>query len=239
MKVTKETEENGKHYLYIHTRLDTGNVFYVGVGTKYRSEKDYSRSKTINDRNVIWKRIKNKTEYTISILFESNDYDFIKSKEIELIKKYGQIIRNNGTLCNLSLGGDGCLGFRNKNIIKPVFIYLKTGEFYKEFDSYIDCSNFLGSVIKNSVDKNHLIKGYIIKSYKADFVEPINDIKEKLKIRLSKKVYQYDDNFNLINEWLSSSEASRSLKISGGHIRECCMKKRKKSGGFIWRYEKI
>jgi len=239
MKVIKQSEEKGKHYLYIHTRLDTGNVFYVGIGTKYRSEKDYSRSKCVTDRNNIWQGIKNKTEYSISILYENDNYDFIKSKEIELIEKYGQIIKNNGTLCNLSLGGDGTLGYRNKNLIKPVYLYLKTGEFYKDFVSYIDCSNFLSSSIKGSVDKNHLIKGFIIKSYKTDCVEPINDIKDKLKIRLSKTVYQYDDNFNFIKEWPSSSEVQRVLKISGGHIRECCLYKIKKSSGFIWRYEKI
>jgi hypothetical protein len=53
---------------------------------------------------------------------------------------------------------------------------------------------------------------------------------------------------NLIKEWVSSSEASRVLGISGGHIRECANGNptanngknfRKKVGGFIWRYEKL
>ena len=98
---------------------------------------------------------------------------------------------------------------------------------------------YLGASIKNSIDKNHLIKGFIIKTYKTENVEPINNQNEKLKLRLSKKVYQYDDDGNLIFVWPSSSEAQRITKINGGHIRECCLKKRKKSGGFIWQYEKV
>ena len=27
-------QEEGKHYLYRHIRLDTGELFYIGIGTK-------------------------------------------------------------------------------------------------------------------------------------------------------------------------------------------------------------
>ena len=71
-------------YLYKHIRLDTNEVFYVGIGGKYRPNQ--------KNRNTIWKRIVAKTDYKIEIILESNDYEFIKQKEIELIKSYGRII---------------------------------------------------------------------------------------------------------------------------------------------------
>jgi len=239
-----ECEVRGKHYLYLHTRLDTNEVFYVGIGTKYNHDKDYTRAKTKGKRNNIWQGIVNRTEYKISIIQESDLYEEIKALEIKLIKQYGRIITNEGKLANLSGGGDGTLGFRDENKIKPVYLYLKTGGFFKEFDAYADCTRFLKTskcVVQLAINKNFLVKGYIIKDFKTDSVTPIPDIKEKLKTRLSKPIYQYDDNLTLIKEWGSSSEASRILSISGGHIRQVAngCKRRKKAGGFIWKYEKV
>jgi hypothetical protein len=253
----KQTKEIGKHYLYVHLRLDTNEYFYVGVGTKYNHNKDYTRAKAgskglskTKQRNYIWRSIVSKTDYKVIILFENDNYSLIKQKEIELIAKYGQIIKKSGNLCNLSDGGDGTLGVRNDCQIKPVYLYHKTGEYFKEFKAQIDCTNFLEvnrSVVPLSINKNHLVKGYIVRDYKVDNVEPILDIKDKLKKRLSKKVYQFDLNGNFIKEWTSSSEASRVLGISGGHIRECANSKqtanknknfRKNAGNFIWKYQK-
>jgi hypothetical protein len=252
----KQTTEMGKHYLYAHLRLDTNEFFYVGIGTKYNHAKDYTRAKAgskgltkTKQRNNIWRGIISRTDYKVIILFENDDYNFIKNKEIELISTHGQIIKNTGTLCNLTDGGDGLLGVRNYDIIKPVYLYNKTGEYFKEFEAYTDCTKFLKiskSIVHLSVDKDFLIKGYILKSFKVDKVEPILNIKDKLKKRLSKLIYQFDLNGNLIKEWVSTSEASRVLGISGGHIRECANGNqtanhgknfRTKAGGFIWKYK--
>lgn len=240
----KQTQDNGKHYLYTHLRLDTNEFFYVGIGTKYNHNKDYTRAKARgSQRSSIWRGITSRTNHKVIILFESDNYQFIKEKEIELIAEHGQIIKDTGTLCNLTNGGDGLLGVRNYDIIKPVYLYHKTGEFFKEFEAYSDCTKYLNiskSIVRLSIDKNYLVKGYIIKSFKTDNVEPILNIKDKLKNRLSKKVYQFDLDGNFIQEWKSSSEASRVLGISGGHIREMANGSdlRKKVGGFIWKYEK-
>jgi hypothetical protein len=240
----KQTQDTGKHYLYTHLRLDTNQIFYVGVGTKYNHNKDYTRAKaTGSQRNNIWRGITSRTEHKVIILFESDDYQFIKQKEIELIAKHGQIIKNTGGLCNLTNGGDGWLGRRNYNTIKPVYLYHNTGELYKEFEAYSDATKYLKitkSIVKLSIDKDFLVKGYILKSFKTNKVEPILNIKEKVKKRLSKPVYQYSLKNEFIKGWSSSSEAARVLKISGGHIREMAngSNKRKKVGGFIWKYEK-
>lgn len=64
-------------------------------------------------------------------------------------------------------------------------------------------------------------------------IEVVNKIREKN----SKTVIQYSLDGTFIKEWKSVIQASRELKISQGHISECCNNKRKSSGGFIWRYK--
>lgn len=94
-----------KYYLYRHIRLDTNKVFYVGVGTN--TNKKYVRANSCLKRNIFWNRVVNKTRYEVEILLESNDYDFILSKEKEFIKLYGRRDLGLGTLCNLTDGGEG------------------------------------------------------------------------------------------------------------------------------------
>jgi hypothetical protein len=252
MEFKKITDKTGKHYLYQHIRLDTNDVFYVGVGTKYNHSRDYTRAKARGkQRNYIWRGIVERTDYRVEILFESDDYEFVKRKEISLISQHGQIIKSNGKLCNLTDGGDGTKGHNKVGLWKPIFIYSKEGNFFKGFKNIQECANFLEtakSTVTNSYNKNLLIKGFIIKDFKTEKVGEILDQKEKLVLTKSKKVYQYDDNMTLIKEWSSSSEASRALGISGGHIRECAnggktankgKNFRKKAGGFIWKFEKL
>ena len=237
-----ECEVRGKHYLYLHTRLDSNDVFYIGIGTKYNHDKDYTRAKSKGGRNHVWQGIANKHDYKITIIEESDDYQNIKTLEIKLINQYGRIITNQGTLANFTGGGDGMLGFRDKNKLKPVYLYTNSGDFFKSFEAISDCTRFLKTskcVVQLAINKHFLIKGYIVKDYLCEKVEPILNIAEKLKVRLSKPVYQYDMEWHLIKEWVSSSEASRALGISGGGIRECTTDYGRNScGGFRWSYEK-
>lgn len=102
-----------KHYLYRHIRLDKYEPFYIGIGSLkrwYTERTKYHRANSNYLRNDFWKRIVAKTEYKVEILLESDDYDFIKNKEIEFIKLYGRRNTNTGTLVNLTDGGDGNIG---------------------------------------------------------------------------------------------------------------------------------
>lgn len=49
-------------------------------------------------------------------------------------------------------------------------------------------------------------------------------------------VDQYDDNWCLIKEWYSTSEAARSLNIIQQNITRCCQGKRCHAGGYRWKY---
>lgn len=58
----------------------------------------------------------------------------------------------------------------------------------------------------------------------------------RLTKALSKSVFQYDLEGNLINKWSSTSEVERQLGFYQGNISLCCRGKRKTCGGYIWRY---
>ena len=104
-------ENVGKYYLYRHIRLDNNTPFYVGIGTKPKNatNSEYVRANATINRKSPWKNIVSKTEYEVEILLESDDYEFIKQKEVEFIALYGRRDLNKGTLVNLTDGGEGSL----------------------------------------------------------------------------------------------------------------------------------
>jgi len=100
----KEKHIQGKKfYLYHHIRLDTNQVFYIGIGSmRFRSK--YGRAITKTSRNTYWKNVFNKIDnYVILIVEESDSEEEIKALEIQHIKEF----RDKGIkLCNLSNGGE-------------------------------------------------------------------------------------------------------------------------------------
>lgn len=158
MKV-KMIVNQGKHYLYRHIRLDTNKPFYIGIGTKNQVDLNSTKDSVLykrafhKKRNNIWGNIIKKTNYEIEIVLESDDYDFIKEKEVEFIKLYKKIVPYGGTLSNLSDGGNGSLGYKltqkqrdhlssirkgkvgkDHHLSKEVFVYSLNGDFINKYD---------------------------------------------------------------------------------------------------------
>ena len=106
-------------YVYRHVRLDTNEVFYIGIGS---DEPKYTRSRIERARNIFWKRIVQKTKYRVDIMFENDCYDTIKEKEREFIILYGRRDLGLGTLCNLTDGGDGTIGRPMNEYTKSVLL---------------------------------------------------------------------------------------------------------------------
>lgn len=96
--------ENNK-VVYRHVRLDTNEVFYIGIG-------DYKRAfiNTKGHRSDWWFRVTNKTEYRVDILFDGLTLNEAIEKEIEFIALYGRRDLGLGTLVNLTNGGEGTSG---------------------------------------------------------------------------------------------------------------------------------
>jgi hypothetical protein len=89
--------------VYRHIRLDSNEIFYIGIGDEGRAYKKTGRNKH-------WKNIVNKHGYKIEIIYSGVTIEFAIEKEIELIKKYGRIDIGTGILVNMTDGGEGCNG---------------------------------------------------------------------------------------------------------------------------------
>lgn len=107
--------------VYQHRRLDTNEIFYIGIGN------DKNRAYSKYDRSSIWFNYVNKYGYKIEII-ESN-ITWEKALELEkyYIKKIGRLKKNEGPLVNLTDGGDGILGYNHTDETKEFLRKLKTG----------------------------------------------------------------------------------------------------------------
>jgi hypothetical protein len=103
-------------YVYRHIRLDNNTVFYIGIGTS----DSYKRAKTSIRRNSYWKNITCKTNWYYEIMIDNVSVEQTRSKEIEFIKLYGREDKKEGTLCNLTDGGDATTGYVVKDEVKRI-----------------------------------------------------------------------------------------------------------------------
>jgi len=90
-------------YVYRHIRLDKNEPFYIGIGEIGR------RSRVNYGRNKYWKNIAKLTPYDIDILRDGLTWEQAIEKEVEFIELYGRKDLGNGTLVNMTNGGDGRL----------------------------------------------------------------------------------------------------------------------------------
>lgn len=96
------------YYLYRHIRLDKNEPFYIGVGKRYaKNQQPYKRAFLKTGRNNEWGKVISETNYEVEILYETDSEDDIFKKEIEFIKIHGRVDLGNGTLVNLTAGGQG------------------------------------------------------------------------------------------------------------------------------------
>jgi hypothetical protein len=117
-------------YVYRHIRLDKNEPFYIGIG----SDIDYKRAFSKHSRNKYWNRIVNVSEYEVEIIMDDLSKDEAKQKEIEFIALYGKKINKNGSLTNISDGGDGNAGGKHTEEAKRKIAEANKLKDYSSFD---------------------------------------------------------------------------------------------------------
>jgi len=231
---------DNKFYLYRWIRLDKNEPFYIGIGTKINN-KYYSRLKDVKTKNRIFKSIFNKTKTYTEIILESNDYDFIKQKEIEFITLYGRIDLGTGILSNMTKGGDGNtnnvrLYGRNNSLSKPVYQFDLFGNLLHIWESvsYIHKTfkNYNISTLAKCCRQKECKTCY---GYYWSYVNKFELIKFKNSF---KKCYQYDLEGNFIREWNSITEAAKFYNSKSSKIHKCMNKKHLIAFNCYWRYDK-
>lgn len=90
--------------VYLHTRLDTDVVFYVGIG------KDSSRAFSKKNRSKYWHNIVSSVGYRVDIIVQDVSWDVAVEFEKRLIAEHGRKDLGTGELVNMTGGGDGSTG---------------------------------------------------------------------------------------------------------------------------------
>ena len=145
-----------KFYIYRHIRPDTNEVFYVGKGN-YISKSHSFRANEKQGRNKFWNNVVNKNNgvFKSEIMFFSETEDEINKKEIEFISIYGRKDMGNGTLVNLTNGGDGSVGVFVTNETRLKLSLMFKGENHPNFGKKLSKETCIkkSESMKNS-DKN-------------------------------------------------------------------------------------
>ena len=156
----------GKYFVYKHTRLDTSEVFYIGIG-KIRSSDDattwkmkHYRAFSKQGRNPIWKRIIAKTEYKVEVIYDDISKEKAIEHEMSLIESLGRRCDSSGILSNITIGGETVKEemltiLNDKKCSKKVYQYSIEGCFIKEWSSTNQIKRELGydnSVLRKALN---------------------------------------------------------------------------------------
>lgn len=207
------------YYVYTHTRLDTGEVFYVGIGKREQryinasGRSKYARAYAKSKRSRFWKSITSKTDYSIQILYETTSEAKVKLKEQELIAQYGRRCCDaSGSLVNFNPGGERTDGPRNFGI-RVTQKDLKTKEVIKIWPELKYIEQQLGYLKTNIVKccrKAQLSAyGYIWEytdDRSFDNIKPTTARKKNTNRRVGILVYNRDN--QLIHTFATQNEAA-------------------------------
>ena len=226
--------------VYRHRRNDTSEVFYIGIGvSKYRSTDTHNRNKH-------WHNIVNKHGYTAEIILENISWEQAQQLEILLISQYGRIDTQNGSLVNMTDGGEGTSGAKlNKATRDKMSTYAKTRKWSvatldKLRKSKIGNKNANGP--KSEKQKRKQSETMKLKNscfcyrYKKRLSLLGKSKSKEHCLNMSKPIAQYDTNGNVLNTFVSVKIANEITGIHLSCISACARGKQITAGGFKWVY---
>jgi hypothetical protein len=245
--------------VYLHKRKDDNSIFYVGIGLEEK------RAYSTKARNNYWKNIVNSVGYQVQITNKELCWEEACVIEKYLISFYGRNDLGNGSLCNLTDGGDGIVNFiitdETRRKISEYHKGRKKGEEWvvkmKKWlcnESFMNSRRTTKGHIMSDEQKERLRLINIGKKHTKQTKEKISlsNTKEKnkfygkthsdeskLKMKLNHKnrieVTQIDIFGNEIKTYNSLREAARETKIPHVMIKRCILNKNKKINGFTWK----
>ena len=197
------------------------NKVYIGItnqgsGARYRHHWYESR---IGEPSPIHRSMAKYGEdnFTLEIIDFADTYDELKEKEKYWIKQYNSTDKSIGY--NLTEGGDGTFGRKHSEETKEKIRQKALGRKVSEETKKKMSETRLGKC--SDKQREHLLK---------------------LTVGQSKKIYQYDTDFNLIGEYNSIKEASKITGIDRNTIGRQLKKEVNPDDWrvkFIWKSEEI
>lgn len=211
-------------YVYRHIRLDKNEPFYIGIGNK----KNYSRAyeNKPDRRNVIWRKIFNKTSIRIEILLEGLNKNQASEKEREFIKLYGRKDLGNGLLCNMTDGGDGIWNCKRSKETKEKLRKSKIGDKNPMYGKHPSKETLLkrSNSLLGQTRTNHTKKKQSLSSIISGQAKSVD-------------VYKFDNN-EYVGRFYAISEACRFLGFHqlNGKASMVANGKRKQTQGYVFKY---
>tara|TARA_R110002096_G_scaffold427763_1_gene638735 strand:- start:176 stop:1156 length:981 start_codon:yes stop_codon:yes gene_type:complete len=235
--------------VYLHKKLSNKTVFYIGIGSPKRPYIFQGRSK-------LWYNTVAKHGLIVDVIETNLSTNDAIKLEIKLINQYGRKDKGEGSLVNLTDGGDGLLNPTKEQIEnrvekfkKPISVYNLKGEHLRDFKSAKDASLVLGLAPHTitTVLKGHrtFASNYLF-TYKDEV--PIKSVKAWAKSLVKKssslnifKMYTLDGIF--VKEFFKLIEAAKYVGLKkGDKIKKVLdnglngSKRVLSAGGHIWIY---
>lgn len=221
--------------VYRHRRLDTFEVFYVGIG------KSKKRAYAKSGRSDWWTKVINKVNYSVEILKKGISLEEAQELEELLIKEYGRRDLGLGNLVNQTDGGEFNLNISkearrkiSESKYKPVIKYDLNGNYLEEFVSVSEAAKDIkvstGNICGNIKGLTKDVKGFRYSYKKERPIERSNWGHPPKK----RPVDQYTLEGEFIKTHSSITKAQKELSIS--NISRACIKNTI-AGGFLWKYK--
>jgi hypothetical protein len=195
-------------YVYRHIRKDKNQPFYIGIGSDNKFERAYSNL----GRNKYWNRITSNTEYTVDILFDDINWDDACSKEYEFIQLYGRRDLGNGTLCNLTDGGEGAYGRKMSEKTKIALIKSNTGS-KKSKETIIKMSKAKIGKLKSDETKLKMSKYRTGKKHSESTIKKLSGSNH----HSSRKVINIET--GIIYDSVSDAAKANNIRVNTLHYR--------------------
>jgi len=208
-------------YVYLHTRLDNGTVFYVGKGHNDRAWSKWSRNRR-------WTFISEKHGWIASIVQDGMSESDANLLEMWLISK----LRYEGVdLCNVTDGGDGrsgpCLELR-----KPVVC--SNGMKFNSVNEAAIWAGVSASKISSVINGRRLSSAGFAWWFEGDTPKEYLDPNVRTSIARSKGIYRSDGVY--------FDSISKAAIESGGfpaNIIKCAKGVIQSAYGYSWAYDFI
>jgi hypothetical protein len=181
---------NKKTLVYFHRRKDNNEVFYVGIGSKYRT-------KSSKNRNQYWHNIVNKVGYDIDIIHTDLSWEEACQLEKKYIKQFGRKDLGLGNLVNMTDGGEGAKGhIPSKEVIETrrkkmtgvkqsKETNIKKSQSLKDFWADVENNKMMSNAIKLAHKNNPEIAKKISESNKGKIFS--DETRKKMSISAKNK----------------------------------------------------